>query len=190
MPAPVYHACRLLIKELVASPLMNELVHTVQQLNAAVAALAAAESPAASEALAAAAQAWFGPANVLRLRRGFGQLDADGDGQLSANDFAQFGDGTLTPCFVQRLFAQHCCSRGGGSGRGGAAASGSGSSRGAGRTGHMDFPAFVAFVAAWEDRGSSGAARYFFPLLDLQGRGYIDQVCDQQLHSMQLSVQQ
>lgn len=40
----------------------------------------------------------------------------------------------------------------------------------------MDFAAFATFVAAWEERGHFGAVKYFFQVLDLQGRGFLDQV--------------
>ena len=160
--------CRLPIKELVASPLMDELLVTVQQLEGhGVSGDGAGAAPQA-------AGGWFAPANALRLRRGFAELDTDGDGLLSPDDFAHFGDGTLTTFFVRHLFAQHCSSGGGGGGGGGGSNAGGGGRTGVGP--QMDFAGFAAFVAAWEERGSPGAVRYFFPLLDLQGRGYIDQV--------------
>lgn len=77
--------CRALIKDLVTSPLMIELLQTVQLLADAPGGAAGAAAPAA-----AAGGGWFAPANVLRLRRGFDELDADGDGVLSAADFARW----------------------------------------------------------------------------------------------------
>jgi hypothetical protein len=75
----------------------------------------------------------------------------------------------MTSFFIQRLFAQHCSGshvrRAGGNG-----------SKSAGVSEGMDFARFVTFVAAWEDRSHPASIKYFFPLLDLQGRGYIDQV--------------
>lgn len=56
----------------------------------------------------------------------------------------------MTRLAIDRIFAQHCP---GGSG--------------------MDFPAFCTFCAAWEARHHPAAVRYFFAVLDLQGRGYL-----------------
>ena len=77
----------------------------------------------------------------------------------------------MTSFFIQRLFSQYCSSSSLLRPPGGATQS---SSNKAGRP-VMDFAAFVRFVAAWEDREQPASLKYFFPLLDLQGRGYIDQ---------------
>ena len=69
----------------------------------------------------------------------------------------------MTHLAIQRLFAQHC---GGGGGAGGDAGGG----------GQMDFAAFCTFCAAWEQRHRPASVRYFFPLLDLRGCGYLTQV--------------
>lgn len=86
----------------------------------------------------------------------------------------------MTALFIQRLFAQHCSSSsssGGGGGSGSISSNGKSSSgRNASGARGMDFAAFAKFVAAWEDRGHPSAARYFFEVLDLQGRGYLSQV--------------
>jgi hypothetical protein len=39
----------------------------------------------------------------------------------------------------------------------------------------MDFAAFCTFSAAWEQRHRPAAVRYFFPLLDLRGCGWLSQ---------------
>lgn len=109
---------RLPIKELAGSPAMHELsmaLHTLEAAEAAVeaAAAAAADSTdaglgasalaggcssggsarsAAGAALAAALQqlagAWFSPGAAAALRQRFTELDADGDGRLSQQEFA------------------------------------------------------------------------------------------------------
>lgn len=68
-----------------------------------------------------------------------------------------FTHGTMTPLFVRRLFAQHCSS--GSGGEGGASGGGGG--------GRMDFAAFSAFGAAWEQRHRPAATRYFFQVGEL-----------------------
>lgn len=40
----------------------------------------------------------------------------------------------------------------------------------------MDFGAFLDFMLAWDNRGSWAGIQYLFPVLDLQGRGYLRQV--------------
>ena len=82
----------------------------------------------------------------------------------------------MTRLAIQRLFAQHC-----GSSIGAASSSSSAGSAGphggdAGACGQMDFAAFCTFCAAWEQRHRPAAVRYFFPLLDLRGCGYLTQV--------------
>lgn len=37
----------------------------------------------------------------------------------------------------------------------------------------MDFAAFCTFCAAWEQRHAPAAVRYFFQILDLEGRGHL-----------------
>ncbi|KAL4439974.1 hypothetical protein ABPG75_002975 [Micractinium tetrahymenae] len=202
---------RLSVKDVTASPHMNELsaaLHALEAAEAAATAAAAAcdgsnggsggegadgacspasarsglsqgASAAAAAQLAAAQQrlqgSWFSPAGAATLRARFAELDADGDGLLSELEFANFSQGTMTRLAIQRLFAQHCgtSSSFGSSGR--AAAFG----ERAGRTGTgspgMDFPAFCTFCAAWEQRHHPAAVRYFFPVLDLCGCGYLTQ---------------
>lgn len=88
----------------------------------------------------------------------------------------------MTRLAIQRLFAQHCGSNGS-SGSFSSSATSRGAVTGAGRAGWtaaggrgMDFAAFCTFCAAWEQRHHPAAVRYFFPVLDLRGCGYISQV--------------
>jgi hypothetical protein len=71
----------------VTSATMDEIMQSVQLL-------ADAGSGPAMPHLSAA-EGWFVPANVSRLRRGFSELDADRDGLLSQEDFARSGDKLL-----------------------------------------------------------------------------------------------
>ncbi len=108
----------------------------------------------------------------------------------------------MTQLFIQRLFSQHCKSfarESDGSGRGGssayggalrhsspppyaAVAGGSGAAGGctAGSSSIlrplMDFSAFCTFCAAWEQRHTPAAVRYFFQILDLEGKGHLTPV--------------
>lgn len=78
------HSCRANVKDLACSPLMHELVHATQLLPGGAA--AAAVSPGL---LPGISRGWFLPANVARLRRQFAELDADGDGLISPEEFAR-----------------------------------------------------------------------------------------------------
>lgn len=88
----------------------------------------------------------------------------------------------MTPLFVARLFEEHATAPW---------APDPGLSRGArqcsadhenptenpsGGRGGMRWEAFLDFLLAWEHRGSAAGVRYFFPVLDLRGRGYLTQV--------------
>ena len=95
---------RVLIRDLAASPEALELAMALHAWDAAAAAAqaaaAAAEagegdpavgatSPAAQLAMAMAGQqGWFGPAAVAALRARFAELDGDGDGLLTEEDFS------------------------------------------------------------------------------------------------------
>lgn len=57
----------------------------------------------------------------------------------------------------------------GGSGAAGGSAAGSSSTLGP----LMDFAAFCTFCAAWEQRHAPAAVRYFFQILDLEGKGHL-----------------
>ena len=87
--------------------------------------------------------------------------------------------GTMTPLFVARLFEEHATApcglrpgpprgaRQGAADPGGPAVNPS--------SGGMPWEAFLDFLLAWEHRGSAAGVRYFFPVLDLRGRGYLTQ---------------
>ncbi|PRW33114.1 putative serine threonine- phosphatase 2A regulatory subunit B subunit TON2 [Chlorella sorokiniana] len=120
----------------------------------------------------------------------------------TAADFSTFTGGAMTQLFIQRLFSQHCqcfapsagSSSGGSSGYGGplrhgsppsyaaiacgshtaaAAAGGHSAAASSASVPLMDFAAFCTFCAAWEQRHAPAAVRYFFPILDLEGKGHL-----------------
>lgn len=83
--------------------------------------------------------------------------------------------GTMTPLFVARLFEEHATApwAAGGAGHGSP-------NRGnptIGGRGGMRWEAFLDFLLAWEHRGSAAGVRYFLPVFDLRGRGYLTQAC-------------
>jgi hypothetical protein len=95
---------RLLIRDLAACPEAHELSTALHSLEAAVAAAAAIAAAIASDpvdglggggcaaSLAAALrlhQGWFSPGAVAALRQRFAELDGDGDGLLSQEEFAR-----------------------------------------------------------------------------------------------------
>jgi hypothetical protein len=78
-----------------------------------------------------------------------------------------FSTGTMTPLFVARLFEERAHASG-------AAGRGRGQRAAAGAAG-MGWDAFQDFLLAWEHCGSPAGVRYFFPVLDLRGRGHLTQ---------------
>ncbi|KAK9830587.1 hypothetical protein WJX81_001917 [Elliptochloris bilobata] len=125
---------------------------------------------------------WFTPASMWRARALFDELDRRGCGCLSAEDFLGFSAGTMTPLFVMRLFEERAAAPGSATPQS-APAGGAWQGRVIGPRNPaiggccgMRWEAFLDFLLAWEHRGSAAGVRYFFPLFDLRGRGYITQV--------------
>lgn len=70
--------------------------------------------------------------------------------------------GSFSPIFLDRVYEEHVTSHK--------------SKREQGYANQMDFGAFLDFMLAWDNRGTWAGIRYFFPVLDLKGRGYLAQV--------------
>lgn len=70
--------------------------------------------------------------------------------------------GSFSPIFLDRVYEEHVTSHK--------------SHRGRGYPNQMDFGAFLDFMLAWDNRSSWVGICYFFPVLDLKGRGYLTQV--------------
>ena len=70
--------------------------------------------------------------------------------------------GSFSPIFLDRVYEEHVTSHK--------------SHRGEGYPNQMDFGAFLDFMLAWDNRSSWAGIQYFFPVLDLKGRGYLTQV--------------
>ena len=70
--------------------------------------------------------------------------------------------GSFSAIFLDRVYEEHVTSHK--------------SHRGQGYPNQMDFGAFLDFMLAWDNRSSWVGIQYFFPVLDLKGRGYLTQV--------------
>ncbi|XP_022081384.1 serine/threonine-protein phosphatase 2A regulatory subunit B'' subunit gamma-like [Acanthaster planci] len=94
---------------------------------------------------------WFSAPSALRVYGQYLNLDKDHNGMLSKQELARFGTGTLTNVFLDRVF-QECLTY----------------------DGEMDYKTYLDFVLAMENRREPQALQYFFRLLDVQGRSYLN----------------
>ncbi|XP_033120249.1 serine/threonine-protein phosphatase 2A regulatory subunit B'' subunit gamma-like [Anneissia japonica] len=94
---------------------------------------------------------WFSAPSALRVYGQYLNLDKDHNGMLSKDELARYGTGTLTPVFLERVF-QECLTY----------------------DGEMDYKTYLDFVLAMENRKDPQSIQYFFRLLDVQGRGYLN----------------
>lgn len=70
--------------------------------------------------------------------------------------------GSFSCIFLDRLFEEHATS--------------DKSQRAEGFPNQMDFGAFLDFMLAWDNRGTWSGIQYFFPVLDVAGKGFLTQV--------------
>jgi len=94
---------------------------------------------------------WFSAPSALRVYGVYLNLDLDHNGMLKREELAKYGTGTLTPAFVERVF-QECLTY----------------------EGEMDYKTYLDFVLAVENRKEPQSLQYFFRLLDVRQRGYLD----------------
>ncbi|XP_062505435.1 serine/threonine-protein phosphatase 2A regulatory subunit B'' subunit gamma-like [Corticium candelabrum] len=94
---------------------------------------------------------WFSAPSALRVYGQYLSLDADHNGMLSKSELAVYGSGTLTPAFLDRVF-QECLTY----------------------DGEMDYKTYLDFILAMENKKEPQALQYFFRLLDVQGKGYLN----------------
>lgn len=107
---------------------------------------------------------WFVQRGKVRVKTALGSHA--GCGQLpTALACRRFSSGTMTSLFITRIFEEHAAVK---------QSSADGDAVGA-RKG-MDFTSFLDFSLAWDHRSTPPGIRYFFPVLDMNGRGYITQV--------------
>ncbi|GBG70700.1 hypothetical protein CBR_g7999 [Chara braunii] len=137
---------RLLIREVLLSPVLAELMELRQ------------EQEASSQEDDPLSQNWFSLRSTKNLYAAFLSLDKDMNGTLSKAELLAYGDGNLTDIFIERVFDEHV-KRGRGE-RGGA-------------RGEMDLNNFLDFVLAIENKHTPEGLSYIFRCLDLHGRGYL-----------------
>ncbi|XP_065196082.1 serine/threonine-protein phosphatase 2A regulatory subunit B'' subunit gamma-like [Sycon ciliatum] len=94
---------------------------------------------------------WFSAPHALRVYGQYLALDLDHNGMLSEQELMGYGTGTLSPVFVDRVFAE-CLTY----------------------EGEMDYKGYLDFVLAMENRKEPQALHFFVRLLDVQNLGYID----------------
>jgi Ca2+-binding EF-hand superfamily protein len=94
---------------------------------------------------------WFSAYNALRLYGQYIGLDEDHNGMLSKKELEKFGNSSLTSVFIDRIFDE-CITY----------------------EGEIDFKTYVDLVLAIEYKKEPQALYYFFRLLDLEGKGFLD----------------
>lgn len=94
---------------------------------------------------------WFSAPSALRVYGVYLNLDKDHNGMLSKEELSRYGMGTLTPVFIDRVF-QECLTY----------------------DGEMDYKTYLDFVLALENQKEPQALHYFFKILDIDGKGYLN----------------
>ncbi|KAK5648710.1 hypothetical protein RI129_003602 [Pyrocoelia pectoralis] len=96
-------------------------------------------------------QNWFSAPSALRVYGQYLNLDRDHNGMLSQSELANYGSGTLTQPFVERVF-QTCLTYGG----------------------EMDYKTYLDLVLTLENRSEPQALAFLFRMLDFNDKGYLD----------------
>jgi len=116
--------------------------------------------------LPALSTSWFFPDNAKRVYSDYLELDVDHNGMLSKREFLNFrgprGETRLTDAFADRVFEELITYR-----TENPPASGRFDSE-------MDFKTYLDVVLAFENLDSAQALSYFWRILDLHKRGYLD----------------
>uniref|UniRef100_A0A182NPK6 Serine/threonine-protein phosphatase 2A regulatory subunit B'' subunit gamma n=1 Tax=Anopheles dirus TaxID=7168 RepID=A0A182NPK6_9DIPT len=93
---------------------------------------------------------WFSAPSALSVYGHYLNLDKDHNGMLSRKELIGYGSGTLTPIFLERVFAE-CLTY----------------------DGEMDYKTYLDFVLALENRAEPQSLHYLFRILDVEHRGYL-----------------
>eukprot|EP00112_Aurelia_sp_Birch-Aquarium-sp1_P015360 Seg3398.4 transcript_id=Seg3398.4/GoldUCD/mRNA.D3Y31 product="Serine/threonine-protein phosphatase 2A regulatory subunit B'' subunit gamma" protein_id=Seg3398.4/GoldUCD/D3Y31 len=93
---------------------------------------------------------WFSASSALRVYGQYLNLDTDHNGMLSKQELKRYGTGTLTNCFLDRVF-QECLTY----------------------EGEMDYKTYLDFVLALENKKEPQALQYLFKILDVQSAGFL-----------------
>uniref|UniRef100_A0A224Z6X7 Protein phosphatase 2 regulatory subunit n=1 Tax=Rhipicephalus zambeziensis TaxID=60191 RepID=A0A224Z6X7_9ACAR len=94
---------------------------------------------------------WFSATSALKVYGDYLHLDKTHNGMLSKSELARYGKGTLTQAFIDRVF-QECQTY----------------------DGDIDYKTYLDLVLALENRKEPQALQFFFRILDINGRGYLD----------------
>ncbi len=102
---------------------------------------------------------WFSGSSAMNVYRNYLALDHDQNGMLSKSELANYDGGSLTTCFLDRVW-EEC------------------------RTylndnnyeSEMDYKVFLDFTLAMENRNTPQGLRWFFKILDINKSGYLDHV--------------
>lgn len=94
---------------------------------------------------------WFSAPSALRVYGQYLNLDKDHNGMLSKEELSRYGTGTHTSVFIERVF-QECLTY----------------------DGEMDYKTYLDFVLALENRREPQSLQYFFRILDIFGKGYLN----------------
>ncbi|KAI8925809.1 hypothetical protein BC831DRAFT_400764 [Entophlyctis helioformis] len=95
---------------------------------------------------------WFSSYSALRVYGMFLNLDTDRNGMISRSELKRYRAESITAPFLDRVFQEYQT-----------------------YNGEMDYNAFLDFVLAMENLHLPESIAYCFKLLDLSGRGYLDQ---------------
>ncbi|XP_053669743.1 serine/threonine-protein phosphatase 2A regulatory subunit B'' subunit gamma-like [Anopheles nili] len=93
---------------------------------------------------------WFSAPSALSVYGHYLNLDKDHNGMLSKKELIGYGSGTLTPIFLDRVFAE-CLTY----------------------DGEMDYKTYLDFVLALENRAEPQSLHYLFRILDVEHKGYL-----------------
>lgn len=96
---------------------------------------------------------WFSSLNALRLYDFYVSIDRDSNGMLSKSELAKFGEckDRFTRSFIDRVFEETIT-----------------------YDGEIDFKGFVDFYLAITNKSQPQSLYYFFKLLDVEKKGYLD----------------
>jgi len=94
---------------------------------------------------------WFSAPSALRVYGQYLNLDINRNGMLCQEELRRFGTGTLTPVFIQRVF-EECMTY----------------------EKEMDYKTYLDFVLAMDNKREPQALQYFFKLLDVNHRNYLN----------------